>query len=148
MMISCRARSRNRFKTRSREGAAAIEFALVVPLFLLVVAGIVEFGQAFRTQHVLTTASRRAARALTVDSAAPGQVKQDVYDYCEMALGNVQVSMDVLVDGSNGIGVGEAEPGDDITVTVSVPYSAVGIAIYANLVGVDTLSATCTLEHE
>ena len=57
MMSSHNPMRKKRFRNQDRTGAAAIEFALVVPLFLLVITGIVEFGQAFRTQHVLSTAS-------------------------------------------------------------------------------------------
>jgi len=144
-----RTQRRTRFRKRRRSGAAAIEFALVAPLFLLVVAGIVEFGQAFRTQHILTTASRRGARALTVDSAVPGQVRRTIEDFCNLTLGkNVPVDIDFSVNGSNGGGIGSAERGDAISVTVSVPYSAVGVALYGNFLSLDNLSATSILEHE
>jgi Flp pilus assembly protein TadG len=136
------------FRTQARLGAAAIEFALVAPVFLLVIAGIIEFGQAFRTQHILTTASRRAARALTVDSAQIGQVSQDIARFCEGSLGDVDVSIDIAVNGAAGADMSQAEEGDEISVTVSVPYSTVGIAFFANLLSVSTLSSTCILEHE
>jgi Flp pilus assembly protein TadG len=139
---------KKRFRNQDRTGAAAIEFALVVPLFLLVITGIVEFGQAFRTQHVLSTASRRGARALSIDSEASGQVQDDITTYCEQALGDVPVNIDFEVNGSNGWGLDEAKEGDAITVTVSVPYADVGIAFFAKLLSATNLSSTCTLEHE
>ncbi|MCG2621615.1 pilus assembly protein [Arthrobacter sp. I2-34] len=68
---------------RREHGAAAVEFALVLPILLLVVIGIAEFGRAFFTEISLAQAAREGARvmALTQDSgqataaaitAAPG----------------------------------------------------------------------------
>jgi Flp pilus assembly protein TadG len=43
-------------------GAAAVEFALVLPILLLVMCGIVDFGRALHAQVVLTQAAREGAR--------------------------------------------------------------------------------------
>jgi Flp pilus assembly protein TadG len=47
--------------TRDR-GAAAVEFALVLPLLLLIVFGIIDFGRALNAQITLTQAAREGAR--------------------------------------------------------------------------------------
>lgn len=46
----------------NEKGAAAVEFALVAPLLLLLLAGAVEYGLIFYNQHIITNASREAAR--------------------------------------------------------------------------------------
>ncbi|WP_347351559.1 TadE/TadG family type IV pilus assembly protein [Intrasporangium sp.] len=51
---------------RRTRGAAAVEFALVLPLMLAVIGGVVDFGRAFYTQVVLTNAAREGARAAVV----------------------------------------------------------------------------------
>jgi Flp pilus assembly protein TadG len=54
-------------RSRSR-GGAAIEFALVLPVFLLVVFGAVEYGYYFWSEQIVTAAAREGARAgTTVD---------------------------------------------------------------------------------
>lgn len=47
-------------------GAAAVEFALVLPVLLLLVLGIIDFGRAFNMQIALTQAAREGVRALAL----------------------------------------------------------------------------------
>lgn len=48
---------------RAEKGAAAVEFALVLPILLVILFGIIEFGLIMYDKAVLTNASREAARA-------------------------------------------------------------------------------------
>jgi len=60
-------------KTEENEkGQSLVEFALVVPLILLLVIGIAEFGRAWMTKNILTGAAREAVRIYAVvnDNAA------------------------------------------------------------------------------
>ncbi|TDW66655.1 TadE/TadG family type IV pilus assembly protein [Kribbella pratensis] len=47
-------------------GAAAVEFALLLPLLLLVVMGIVDFGRMLNAQETLTNAAREGARLVAL----------------------------------------------------------------------------------
>jgi Flp pilus assembly protein TadG len=51
---------------RRREGAAAVEFALVLPLLLVLLLGIIDFGLYYYNNLQLTHAARDAARYLSV----------------------------------------------------------------------------------
>lgn len=53
-----------RWKTRRRDdrGVSAVEAAIVVPVFLLLVIGVIEFGLAFKDQLAVTSAVRAGAR--------------------------------------------------------------------------------------
>jgi Flp pilus assembly protein TadG len=55
---------------RSEDGQALVEFALVIPILLLMILGLVEFSRAWNTQQVLTDAAREALRSSVV--ANPG----------------------------------------------------------------------------
>jgi len=48
---------------RRDRGAAAVEMAIVLPLLLLLVCGIIDFGRMFNAQITLTEAAREGARA-------------------------------------------------------------------------------------
>ena len=55
---------------RAEDGQALVEFAMVVPILLLMVLGLVEFSRAWNTQQVLTDTAREALRSSVV--ANPG----------------------------------------------------------------------------
>ncbi len=48
------------------KGQSLVEFALVVPLLLILMLGIVEFGRAWMTKNILTGAAREAVRVAVV----------------------------------------------------------------------------------
>jgi Flp pilus assembly protein TadG len=50
----------------NEKGQNLVEFALVVPMLLLLVFGIAEFGRAWMAQNILTGAAREAVRILAV----------------------------------------------------------------------------------
>lgn len=62
---------------RSEQGAAAVEFALVLPLLILLVFGIVEFGRGYNAKVTLTHAAREGARALAIGEGDPIQITKD-----------------------------------------------------------------------
>lgn len=64
----------NRRQSRDR-GAAAVEFALVLPLLLLILLGIFEFGRLFNIQLILSNSAREAARVMAIeDDVATAQL--------------------------------------------------------------------------
>jgi len=60
---------------RSTEGAELFEFAMALPLLLVLVVGIIDFAQAYNTKHITSNAAREAARLLSStplsDSSCP-----------------------------------------------------------------------------
>ena len=61
-------RLRPRGQRRTELGASALEFALVVPLLLFIVGGILNFGLAFSQKMALDNAVRETARAAAVNT--------------------------------------------------------------------------------
>jgi Flp pilus assembly protein TadG len=55
--------------TRGERGAAAVEFALVVPLLLVLVLGIAEFGRAYTISTTLSNAARVGARTMALENS-------------------------------------------------------------------------------
>lgn len=51
---------------RSERGAAAVEFALVLPLLVTLLLGIMEFGRVYNAQVSVTSAAREGARVMAI----------------------------------------------------------------------------------
>ncbi|MEN6451994.1 MAG: TadE/TadG family type IV pilus assembly protein [Thermoguttaceae bacterium] len=130
---------------RERRGAALVEFAIVAPLFFLMVFGIIEFGRAIMVQEILTNASREGARLAVLDSPTPtaGAVKSTVATY----LANAGISgATVTINPSEPTSAGYGQP---VTVTVSIPFSNVSWLPSPMFMGkTTTLSATTVMRRE
>ena len=58
-------------------GAAAVEFALVMPILVLLISGIIGFGVVFAQQLALSNSVRQAARAAVVSNGLTCQAMAD-----------------------------------------------------------------------
>lgn len=78
--------------TPSQRGAAAVEFALVLPVLLSLLLGVVDLGLAVYTQSVLSNASREGARAgvvLALTRPSSQAIATVVQTYLSNSLGSV-----------------------------------------------------------
>jgi Flp pilus assembly protein TadG len=77
----------------NEKGQNLVEFALVVPMLLLLVFGIAEFGRAWMTQNILTGAAREAVRVLAVPPGiiTPGDRADNVLNSAGITTANVSV---------------------------------------------------------
>lgn len=118
-------RASSRRGTRDR-GAAAVEFALVLPLLLLIVFGIIDFGRALNAQITLTQAAREGARLDAVGDAQ-GTV---IAGTQQAATGLSQVSVQVTPCPPG------VAPANNATVSVSYQFSFITpIGAIAGLIG-------------
>lgn len=81
-------------RTSSDCGAAMVEFAIVLPLLLMLVFGIIEFGRGYNAQLTLTHAAREGVReyALTQDAGAGIASARDAATTLDPGLMTVTVS--------------------------------------------------------
>jgi hypothetical protein len=63
-------RSRGASKRRSERGQSLVEFAFVIPLLVILVFGIIDFGMALRAYITVTQATREGARYASVGNEA------------------------------------------------------------------------------
>ena len=127
---------------KRRRGAAAVEFAVVAPIFLLLVFGMIEYGRMVMVQQVLTNASREGARRAVLD----GSTNQDVVDDVDPYLSSGSI------DGANipvtPTNPGDAAFGDPVTVSVDIQFSQVSWLPSPMYLGGRTLSATTVMRRE
>ena len=95
---------KSKSKLRNEKGASAIEFALVLPIFVSVIFAIFQFGIAFNNWIAITHAAREGARL-----AAVGQ-------YDEQRVRDSAPSVDIQ---SISVSGQEGSVGDSVTVTVT-----------------------------
>jgi Flp pilus assembly protein TadG len=126
-----------------RRAAAVTEFAVVAPVFFLMIVGFIEFARALMVQQVLVNAARVGAREAILASGEP--TTQDVVDAVNAYTQGITVNP-VTVDVSPSPSAAEA--GDMITVTTSVNYIDVSWMPAPWFLGDAVLSSSATMRKE
>ncbi len=118
----------------SEQGSAVVEFALILPILLLIVFGIINFGVLMYNQSVITNAAREGARWAAIHSSVVyGNTCTNSYsvapiDPCQVAF---SYASSVLISfGANALTVTTSalnfNAGTPQTVNVNYSYTGVG----------------------
>lgn len=92
-------------------GAALVEFAMVLPILILLVFGVIEFGRGYNTRSTITHAARESVRVAALDSGDPVATA--------VAAANQLNAADISVTVTPA---GTCTPGDPVTVTIDYPH--------------------------
>jgi Flp pilus assembly protein TadG len=153
-----------RKRSAQRRGTAVVETAVVLPVYVLLVLAIIEFGHATMVINLLQSGCRTAARMgsmqgpntdqviakvrQTLGTAIdPGVVNVYVQDASSMDSGAVWPTTDAEVQALPPIELSEAEPRQMFVVRASVNYNDVSVLPMPFLAGV-TLDAQAFMRHE
>lgn len=127
---------------KDRRGAAVVEFAVVAPVFITLVFGMIEYGRMVMVQQLIVNAAREGARIGVLDGATTAQVQTAVSTY----LTNASVSgSTVTVNPSPPSSAGYGAP---VTVTVSIPFSQVSWIPTPMFLTGKTLTASSVMRRE
>ena len=106
------------------KGVAAVEFAIVAPIFFMLVFALIEFARMMMVQQSLTNAAREGCRtavlATTKDSS---DVESSVRDYLQSVMSNASDSGEVRV--TVPASLSNTASGTILTVSVEVNYGDV-----------------------
>lgn len=103
--------------TSSMKGAAVVELAVVLPLLLTIVFGIIEFGWLFMVRETLISSSREGCRVAVLQ----GSTDQNITD-------QVAASMTGAGLANYTVEITRSTPSDPIeTVQVKIPYAQVSL---------------------
>ena len=127
---------------RNQRGASAVEFAVVAPVFFLLIFGMIEYGRMVMVQQVLTNAAREGARVGVMDGATQTSVTSAVNTYLTAA----QISGGTTTVTPNP--PSSAAYGASVTVTVSVGFNQVSWLPSPMFLGGRTLTATSVMRRE
>ncbi len=131
-------------RLRCQKGVAAVEFAIILPVLLLIIFGIIEFGLLLYDKQVINNASREGARAGTVVGVSR------VDDAGILAVMNRYIANHLVTFGTTPSLAITIDPvdrtdmdfGDELTVTVTYDYG------FLVLPGSQTLVAQTVMRME
>lgn len=124
-----------------RDGSAAVEFALILPVLLLFLFGIVQFGFLFSVYNTMVHAAREGARGMAVEqlTAAEGEA---LVQTRLAAYANLPFTVDAT----------EPDPTDpadlDVVVEISVPLEQAMLVDALGLVDGGTLDTQIVMRRE
>ncbi|MBI5589802.1 MAG: pilus assembly protein [Deltaproteobacteria bacterium] len=99
-----------------------VEFAIVLPLLLMLVFGIIEFGLVLFDQAMITNASREGARAGIV-FADPRITTEQISTVVQNYTAGNMITFGAAANPTTTVTGACANSGDPLTVNVSYPYS-------------------------
>lgn len=99
---------------RSERGAVAVEFALLLPILMMLLLGIVEFGLAYNAQITITNAAREGARTMAIQNstAAADSAVKAAAPLVNPAITNSEIAISPSI----------CAAGQTVTVTIQYPY--------------------------
>lgn len=115
----------------NQEGAAAVEFAIVLPLLMLLIFGVIEFGLLLYNQQVITNAVREGCRTGVVMREAPRTVSTEdqlIKDLTENFAQNLLITFGSDTFDAGDVTITRQDPvnlkfGTDLTVGANFSYN-------------------------
>jgi Flp pilus assembly protein TadG len=134
----------HRLRSKNQEGASLVEFAVLAPLFVVLLFALLEFGLSLYTKEVVTNASREGARfgvVYTTPRRTSDEIRTKVQEYLTKA--GFTGTPDVNVTGAQGAS------GAALTVSVTYPYNFQVLPHFVNtLTGTINLTANTIMLME
>ena len=119
-----------------------VEFALLLPVFLMLVMGVIDIARAYSNLQVITNATREGARLGIIPGSAPAAVTAAVNNY--LVTGAVaNCGAPALAN----VGTGGAA-GDNTTVAVTCNFQTLTGTLIPVWTGTIALTRTATMRHE
>jgi len=131
--------SMKRISFKNQDGQSATEFALVLPILAFLLFAVIQFGIVFNNWVQLTDATRAGARKAAVARRLPNP-KTACEDAVRASATNLKPS-NGLTATCTDVTNNPWQPGDDVTVTATYPYS---ISLFGIISKSGRLSSTTT----
>ena len=125
---------------RGGRAQAALEFALVMPILMIIILGVLDTGRAVVASASLNNAAAEAARYVAMHAYDGSCSSANCQSEAEVIVGNAAVGVTTT---EIGVAVSVA-PSNIVTVGLSYPFHSITPAISATL-GIITLNANSTM---
>jgi Flp pilus assembly protein TadG len=119
------------------EGAIAVEFALIMPVLILMLFAIIQFGNIMLTRQMMVYAAREAARSYAVGESTASEA--------------IEIALDRLSDSSLTFDVNVTEPSggsNDVSVQVTVPMADAALVNVLSTLFSGDIETTVTMRSE
>lgn len=115
---------------RARRGTAAVELAVVLPFFVIILFGVWEVGRLVQVQQVFQNAAREAARQASTGTVTLPTIKTNVQNYIQAAEPRITnfTGFDVVFTDVTNSAVTDptnCTQLDKYTITVTMPFDNV-----------------------
>jgi Flp pilus assembly protein TadG len=110
-------------RLKSQSGASAVEFALILPILLLLVFGIIEMGFVLFDKAMITNASREGART-GISYRVPPFTDEEISNVVNSYLGNALITFAESANPKATVTRNGSNPGDELKVTVAYTYTS------------------------
>ena len=141
---TCRLPTAEARRRGRRRGAAALEFALVAPLFFIIVFTMFEFGRYMMVQQIITDTAREGARRALLEGADPDAVEDFVLNMLEAnTIDGTKTQVQVTPSDFGPLWLG-----DEINVKVRVNYNEMSWISHIWFYGDPWMEANCTMSVE
>ena len=139
-------------KIKNEKGAALVEFAIVLPLLLMLVFGMIEFSIMFYDKAVITNASREIARDSIVYRNPTLISTEDIVKAVSNQYSDRLItfgSTKPIIKNLTGVDGNCTNPGNTIKVSITYPYEFLLLPnLIHNLTGPINLSAVTVMRCE
>ena len=129
--------------TTSARGAAAVEFAGLLPVLATLTFGMIDFGRMLWFQEVLVNATRTGARQGTLFNSGNGT--NEIQGFVAQSLTNGGIPTAGLNVTVNGLGTGQGNP---LTVTSTIPWQFMVVDSLIPAISTSQLQATVVMMNE
>ncbi len=132
-----------------RRAAAVVEMAVVTPLLLTLVFGIIEFGWTMMVRETMVNAAREGCRTAVLRYQNNTQLETAVRNRVNRTLETINLALDDDVDIEFEHAANPPlAPNDMETVTLSLPLSRISLLGDFFGLGDNTMQTTCTMRKE
>ena len=125
-------------------GQALLEFALILPILLMLVLGIIEFGRIWNINQMVSDTTREGARRAVLADQPPA-TEQQVHDFMMQRLWDAHVDTNVVTITFSATGTDWKKSEVPQTVTVQFPYS---FMFFTRAFGTVQITSSFTMRNE
>jgi Flp pilus assembly protein TadG len=137
-------------RLRGRRGQALAEMALILPILLLLVFGMIEMSNAWRTFQIVTNSAREGARVAILTTSNEADIRLRVQQAIErggLNAGLATVTVQCFEANGDAAGAACTTSGQEARIRVAFPFTFQVLGRLGGLAPI-TIASTSTMRHE